>query len=63
MADQSPVSSAPAAESPIDADREDGREAILLLAVLCALVVVAAIVFLAIPTSWIGARVEVIYPP
>ena len=39
---------------------ESDREVLLMLAVLLGLLVIAAIVFLVIPTEWIGAKVEVI---
>jgi hypothetical protein len=39
----------------------DELHPLLLLGVLLVLLAVAAIVFLLVPTSWIGARVEVIY--
>jgi hypothetical protein len=42
-------------------EAQDEIHPLLLLGVLLVLLAVAAIVFLLVPTSWIGARVEVLY--
>jgi hypothetical protein len=42
------------------AQADEERELLWMFAVLVGLVIVAAVVFLVIPTEWIGARVEVI---
>jgi hypothetical protein len=53
-----PEPTAPVEESAAQADEE--RELLWMFVVLVGLVIVAAVVFLVIPTEWIGARVEVI---
>jgi hypothetical protein len=60
MSDIAPEPSAPPALEAPDGPANE-MPPLLLLAVLIALLAIAAIVFLLVPTSWIGARVEVIY--
>jgi hypothetical protein len=60
MSETAPEPSAPPALQAADSPTYE-LPPLLLLAVLLALLAVAAIVFLLVPTSWIGARVEVIY--
>jgi hypothetical protein len=58
-----PIVPEPAAAAPAETDPtelEDSREVVMMLAVLVGLLIIAAIVFLLVPTEWIGARVEVI---
>ena len=49
----------PAAEAD-ETEVEDTQELLMMLGVLVVLLIVAAVVFLFVPTSWIGAKVEVI---
>ena len=58
-----PPAAEPAPSDPADqegAEAQDSRELVLMFAVLLGVLIVAAIVFLVVPTEWIGARVEVI---
>jgi|GEM_PF-6033687 uncharacterized protein involved in exopolysaccharide biosynthesis len=57
---ESEPQAAPTVEEADAGEELESRELLLMLAVLAGLLVVAAIVFLLVPTSWIGARVEVI---
>ena len=57
---EAPVAAADAAPREEDAQVEDTRELLMMLGVLLVLLVIAAVVFLFVPTEWIGAKVEVI---